>query len=61
MLLGSKSLLDQPQEHEGMTYYKGIDYLALALTETGWSMERVEKASSELLRFKSEHSFHRHS
>lgn len=46
-------LFEAPQEHEGMPYVKGNAYLAVLLTASGWSSERIENALSELVIFNS--------
>lgn len=55
MLLQSE-LFDDCAEHEYMPYYKGEAYLAIVLTESGWSRKRIEGALSELVRVKRETS-----
>ena len=53
-MLANCRLFDPPAAHEGMPYYKDEGYLAIVLTESGWSRKRIEDALNELSRFKCE-------
>ena len=46
-------LFDSPLGHEGMSYEKGTKYLAVVLTESGWSRDKIESALDELVKLKS--------
>lgn len=46
----SKSLFDIPGSHEGWPYAKGYNYLAIVLTTSGWTTERIEEELIELER-----------
>ena len=53
----SKPLFDIPGSHEGLPYAKGYNYLAIVLTASGWTNERIEEALMELERLHCKYMF----
>lgn len=44
-----RDLFDGPEEHEGMPYIKGIEYIRAALLESGWSYQKIKNAAEALV------------
>ena len=56
-IVAESQLFDEPEAHEGLPYYKGDFYMALALNESCWDLPKIEEVvKTELVRVKKETS-----